>query len=105
MPSEAVRPPELHASSPAALDAWLAAREDAVPGVIPGDQKRIAWAGAPGAETEFSYERMGGRPKRLVPVQGAHSHMLAGDIFSPETTDGVSGDIQSFLAECGILRP
>jgi alpha-beta hydrolase superfamily lysophospholipase len=52
-----------------------------------------------------SYERMGGQPKRLEPVQGAHSHMLAGDIFSPETTDGVSTDIQSFLEECGILQP
>lgn len=52
-----------------------------------------------------AYERMGGQPKRLVRVQGARSHMLAGDIFNPETTDTVSGDILSFLAECGILRP
>ena len=52
-----------------------------------------------------SYERMGGQPKRLVRAQGARSHMLAGDIFSPETTDTVSGDILSFMAECGILRP
>jgi alpha-beta hydrolase superfamily lysophospholipase len=51
-----------------------------------------------------SFERMGGQPKRLAPVQGAHSHMLAGDIFSPETTDTVSGEILSFLTECGMLR-
>jgi len=50
----AVPPPELPAGSPAALDAWLAARENAVPGLIPGDQKRIVWAGAPGAATELS---------------------------------------------------
>jgi alpha-beta hydrolase superfamily lysophospholipase len=51
------------------------------------------------------YERMGGQPKRLVLVQGARSHMLAGDIFSPETTGAVSGDILSFLTECAILQP
>jgi esterase/lipase len=50
-----------------------------------------------------AYQEIGGQPKRLVQVQGSHSHMLAGDIFSPETTDTVSGDILSFLADCGIL--
>jgi esterase/lipase len=48
------------------------------------------------------YARMGGSPKRLVHVDGAHSHMLAGDVFSPETTAEVSGDIISFLREAGI---
>jgi hypothetical protein len=52
-----------------------------------------------------AFQRMGGRPRRLVRVRGAHSHMLAGDIFNPETTDAVSGDILSFLAECAILGP
>lgn len=48
------------------------------------------------------YGRMGGSPKRLVHVDGAHSHMLAGDVFSPETTGVVSRDILSFLAEAGL---
>jgi pimeloyl-ACP methyl ester carboxylesterase len=48
------------------------------------------------------YARMGGSQKRLVHVDGARSHMLAGDVFSPETNDEVSGAIQSFLGEAGI---
>ncbi len=48
------------------------------------------------------YARTGGSPKRLVHVDGAHSHMLAGDVFSPETNAAVSGDIISFLREAGL---
>lgn len=48
------------------------------------------------------FARMGGSPKRLVHVDGAHSHMLAGDVFSPETNAEVSGDIASFLREAGL---
>jgi pimeloyl-ACP methyl ester carboxylesterase len=48
------------------------------------------------------YGRMGGSPKRLVHVDSAHSHMLAGDVFSPETTGVVSQDILSFLGEAGL---
>ena len=51
------------------------------------------------------YARTGGSPKRLAHVDGAHSHMLAGDVFSPETTAEVSGDIISFLREAGLQRP
>ena len=48
------------------------------------------------------YARTGGAPKRLVHVDGAHSHMLAGNVFSPETNAEVSGDIISFLREAGL---
>jgi pimeloyl-ACP methyl ester carboxylesterase len=48
------------------------------------------------------FARTGGAPKRLVRVDGAHSHMLAGDVFSPETNAEVSGDIISFLLEAGL---
>ena len=46
------------------------------------------------------YARAGG-PKRLVHVDGAPSHMLAGDIFSPGSTAEVVGDILSFLRDSG----
>jgi pimeloyl-ACP methyl ester carboxylesterase len=48
------------------------------------------------------YARTGGAPKRLVHVDGAHSHMLAGDVFSPETNAEVSREIISFLTEAGL---
>ena len=49
-----------------------------------------------------AFQRMGGRPSRMLQVQGSHAHMLAGDIFSPETTPVMSAEIISFLEECGI---
>jgi len=52
-----------------------------------------------------AFLRMGGEPRHMVEVQGAHAHMLAGDIFSPETSGPVNAEILSFLAECGILAP
>ncbi|RYH08900.1 carboxylesterase [Tropicimonas sp. IMCC6043] len=36
------------------LDAWLAAREAAVPNLRPGGEKRILWSGAPGERTPLS---------------------------------------------------
>lgn len=42
------------ATLPEDLDAWLAEREAAVPGLRPGTEKRILWAGAPGAVTPLS---------------------------------------------------
>ncbi|MFN3642099.1 MAG: alpha/beta hydrolase [Gemmobacter sp.] len=36
------------------LDAWLAAREGVVPGIVPGVEKRIVWAGEPGARTPLA---------------------------------------------------
>jgi alpha-beta hydrolase superfamily lysophospholipase len=48
------------------------------------------------------YARCGGEGKRLVPVAQAHAHMLAGDMFNPEGTPAVIGDIVSFLRESGV---
>jgi hypothetical protein len=42
------------AALPADLDQYLADKEAAVPGVIDGNQKSIAWAGRTGAQTPFS---------------------------------------------------
>ena len=51
------------------------------------------------------YERAGSRAKRLVNVTDAHSHMLAGDMFSPETTAEVGDAALAFLAEAGVSGP
>jgi len=50
------------------------------------------------------YARMGGAGKRLQLVPNAHSHMLAGDMFQPETTDEVVADVLSFLEEAGVAK-
>jgi alpha-beta hydrolase superfamily lysophospholipase len=49
------------------------------------------------------FERTGGEAKRMVQVPEAHAHMLAGDMFQPETTAEVIGDITAFLRETGIV--
>jgi pimeloyl-ACP methyl ester carboxylesterase len=48
------------------------------------------------------FARMGGAAKRMVLVPAARAHMLAGDMFQPETTGEVIGDIRAFLRETGI---
>ncbi len=50
------------------------------------------------------YERAGGSAKRLVHVDGAPAHMLAGDMFSPGSTREVVGHVLSFLRETGVFR-
>jgi pimeloyl-ACP methyl ester carboxylesterase len=42
------------------------------------------------------YARMGG-PKRMVEIRDARAHMLAGDIFQPETTPEVVATVLEFL--------
>ena len=39
---------------PADLDAYLATREATVGGIVPGAEKRIVWAGEPGAQTDWA---------------------------------------------------
>lgn len=49
---------------------------------------------------EVNYDAWGGKPKELVVVTGsrdASQHVLAGDILSPETTDGLVRTIGDFL--------
>jgi pimeloyl-ACP methyl ester carboxylesterase len=48
------------------------------------------------------FSRAGGSPKRLVRVEGTHGHMLAGDMFSPDTTDEVVEEALSFLRDSGL---
>ncbi|HSM59944.1 MAG TPA: alpha/beta fold hydrolase [Longimicrobiales bacterium] len=51
-------------------------------------------------ETERFFERYGGSPKRLVPIRGSGdpaSHVLAGDILSPQTTEVVVEATVDFL--------
>ncbi|WP_138467927.1 carboxylesterase [Poseidonocella sp. HB161398] len=55
----------------AELDAWLAAREAAVPALRPDAAKQIVWAGEPGARTPFSLVYVHGfsaAPPELRPV-------------------------------------
>jgi alpha-beta hydrolase superfamily lysophospholipase len=48
-------PPRLDAAAiPEDLDAYLAGREGVVPGITPGTEKRIVWAGAPGVRTPLA---------------------------------------------------
>lgn len=49
-----------------------------------------------------SYGRTGGAGKRLVSVPDARGHMLAGDMWQPETTDEVVRDILGFLRDAGL---
>jgi pimeloyl-ACP methyl ester carboxylesterase len=42
------------ATLPADLDGYLAARERIIPGIVPGTEKRIVWAGAPGVRTPLA---------------------------------------------------
>ncbi len=51
-----------------------------------------------------AFERAGGAGKRLVSVPDANGHMMAGDMFQPETTDEVTQDILSFLHDNGLDR-
>ena len=78
------RPQELLPDSPAALEAWLADREDAVPGLIPGDQKRIARAFAPGAATEFSIvyiHGLQGSPRDYASVIQEEAEKLGANVY------------------------
>jgi hypothetical protein len=42
------------ATLPADLDGYLAAREGIIPGIVPGTEKRIVWAGQPGVRTPLA---------------------------------------------------
>ena len=42
------------AALPPDLDGWLAAREGIIPDIVPGTEKRIVWAVAPGARTPLA---------------------------------------------------
>ncbi len=48
------------------------------------------------------YARTGGPSKRLASVVGARAHMLAGDMFCPETTPDVIRTINAFLHDAAI---
>ncbi|HTO20833.1 MAG TPA: alpha/beta hydrolase, partial [Spirochaetia bacterium] len=79
----AVLPPEVP-ENPAALDAWLSAGESAVPGLIPGDEKRIVWAGAPGAATEYAISYLHGfqgSPRDYAAVIHAVAARLGANVF------------------------
>lgn len=72
------------------LDSWLAEAEAAIPGLRPGAEKRILWAGAPGAVTPLSIVYLHGFsatsqeirpvPERVAEILGANLHFtrLAG---------------------------
>lgn len=56
-PSGCSHPPSRGSPSetpPDELDAWLSEREEQVPGIRPGTEKQIVWAGEPGEKTPIS---------------------------------------------------
>ncbi len=69
---------------PSDLDAWLAARESAVPGVIPGDEKSISWAAQKGAKTPIAIVYLHGwqgSPHDYDPVLQRMASALGANLF------------------------
>jgi hypothetical protein len=69
---------------PGDLDAWLAAREGAVPDLRPGDEARIVWAGAPGRRSALALVSLHGfsaSPREIHPVVERTAAALGANLF------------------------
>jgi len=69
---------------PMQLEAWLAAREGAVPGIVPGLQKRVVWAGAPGQPTPISLVYLHGfsaSSEEIRPVPDLVAESVGANLF------------------------
>jgi len=87
---------------PADLDAYLAAREATVGGIVPGAEKRILWAGPPGVRTDWAVVYLHGFsatseeirpvPDRVAAGLGANLHFtrFAGHGLGPRRFAGPS---------------
>ena len=99
----------------AGLDAWLAANEAAVPGLRPNCEKRIIWAGEPGARTgtalvfmhgfSASPEEIRPVPDRVAAALGANLHFTRftghgqdGPALARATLDAWRADVAEALA-------
>lgn len=69
---------------PMQLEAWIAAREGAVPGIVPGLQKRVVWAGAAGQATPVSLVYLHGfsaSSEELRPLPDLVAQQLGANLF------------------------
>ena len=72
------------ASLPADLPAWLATREAAVPDLRAGEEKRIVWAGQPGAKTPLAVVYLHGfsaSSEEIRPVPDQVAQALGANLF------------------------
>ncbi|MEO1612581.1 MAG: alpha/beta fold hydrolase, partial [Pseudomonadota bacterium] len=72
------------ATLPADLDAYLAEAEAAIPGITPGGEKKIVWAGAPGERTAFSLVYLHGfsaSKEEIRPVPDGVAEALGANLY------------------------
>lgn len=77
------------AALPEDLDAWLAAREAAVPDLRPAARKRIVWAGDPGTRTPLSVVYLHGfsaSAEEIRPVPDRVAEALGANLFFARLT-------------------
>jgi pimeloyl-ACP methyl ester carboxylesterase len=81
---------------PENLDAYLKDREAGIPGITPGSEKTIVWAGAPGVKTPFSIIYLHGftaTRQELAPVYDEVARAVGANIFYTRLTGhGMSGE-------------
>lgn len=66
------------------LDPWLAAREAQFPDIVPGAEKRILWAGAPGRQTDMAVVYLHGfsaTSEEIRPVPDLVARSLGANLF------------------------
>ncbi len=69
---------------PMLIEAWLARREGAVPGIVPGLEKRVVWAGAAGRATPVSLVCLHGfsaSSEEIRPVPDLVAERLGANLF------------------------
>jgi alpha-beta hydrolase superfamily lysophospholipase len=97
-PRDGVGPVARHdaAQVPANPEAWLAAREAAVPGLVPGAAKRIIWAGEAGVPTPLALIYVHGfsaTAQEIRPVPDEVARALGANLFFTRLTGhGQDGD-------------
>ncbi len=81
---------------PSNLDAYLSEREAAVPDLVPGTEKRIVWAGEPGARTDWSVVYLhgfSGSRQEAAPLAERVARALGANLFYTRFTGhGRNGD-------------
>lgn len=78
------RPDAAEVPGPMRIEAWLAGREAEVPGIVPGLEKRVVWAGAAGRETPVSLVYLHGfsaSSEELRPVPDLVAEALGANLF------------------------
>jgi alpha-beta hydrolase superfamily lysophospholipase len=102
-------------ADPGDLDAWLAAREAVIPGIVPGTEKRIVWAGEPGTRTPLALVYLHGfsatseetrpMPDRAAEALGANlffarlaGHGRDGEALAAATAEDWMTDLAEALA-------